>query len=119
MHIQIIIIICFLLPSPILPPPPPPLLSPPPPPLSPPPSPLPPSLLLPLSHQSIDPSIRREVWKYLLGYFPFSISDEDRMELQKRKEEEYHVIKRQWQSFTSKQEKNFHRWRELKQLVGW
>ena len=40
------------------------------------------------------------------------------MDLQKRKEEEYDTIKRQWQTFTDAQENNFRRWRELKSLVG-
>ena len=68
--------------------------------------------------QGIDPALRREVWKYLLGYFPFRCSDEERMDLQKRKEEEYEIMKKQWQTFTEAQEKNFRRWKELKSLVG-
>ena len=68
--------------------------------------------------QSIDHSIRREVWKYLLGYFRFDATDIERMEEQKAKEKEYEIMKKQWESFLPQQETNFARWRELRNLVG-
>ncbi|XP_019849999.1 PREDICTED: TBC1 domain family member 15-like [Amphimedon queenslandica] len=66
---------------------------------------------------SIDHSIRREVWKYLLGYFRFGATDIERMEEQKAKEREYEIMKKQWESFLPQQEANFARWRELRNLV--
>ena len=44
------------------------------------------SLILSLTHtpsQGMEPSLRKEAWRYLLNYFPFDSSDIDRMELQK------------------------------------
>ena len=68
--------------------------------------------------QSIQPSLRREVWKYLLGYFKFSATDEERMEEQKDRSKEYEIMKKQWMSFLPEQEKRFRTWRDHKNLIG-
>ncbi len=68
--------------------------------------------------QGIEPRLRREVWKYLLGYFKFDVTDIERMETQRRKSDQYEVMKRQWRSFLPEQESHWHKWRELKHLVG-
>ena len=68
--------------------------------------------------KGIEPSLRREVWKYLLGYFKFDATDIERMESQKTKGDQYEVIKKQWKSFLPEQERHWHKWRELKHLVG-
>lgn len=65
----------------------------------------------------IEPSLRREVWKYLLGYFQFNATDIERMEHQKMRSDQYDVMKKQWKSFLPEQEAQFHKWRELKNLV--
>jgi hypothetical protein len=35
--------------------------------------------------QGVDPSIRREVWKYLLRYYPFDSTEEDRLIIRQSK----------------------------------
>ena len=99
------------------------------------------SLIIPHTpSQGMEPSLRKEAWRYLLNYFPFDSSDIDRMELQKvwsilrsvrthciilvhvcvwqRKEKEYWSMKGQWQRFTPDQERRFSKWREVKTLIS-
>ena len=40
------------------------------------------------------------------------------MEHQKMRSDQYDVMKKQWKSFLPEQEAQFHKWRELKNLVG-
>ncbi|MCG8625061.1 MAG: hypothetical protein MJE68_24060, partial [Proteobacteria bacterium] len=68
--------------------------------------------------QGLKPEVRKEAWKYLLGFYPFEMTDIERMELRERKESEYWTIKNQWQSFTPDQENRFAKWRELKHLIS-
>lgn len=65
----------------------------------------------------IAPDLRREVWKYLLGFFSFQETDFERMIKRQKKEEEYFVLKRQWQSMTETQIRNFSAYRECSQLI--
>ncbi|XP_005991037.1 TBC1 domain family member 17 [Latimeria chalumnae] len=53
-----------------------------------------------LSHE-----IRKEVWKFLLGYFPWDSTSEERQALVKRKADEYFRMKLQWKSVTEEQER--------------
>jgi len=76
-------------------------------------------------HSSLTPTqgldnnkLRKEVWRYLLNYFPFDMTDIERMEMRRRKEREYWTMKKQWQSFTEDQENRFTKWREAKQLIS-
>ena len=62
--------------------------------------------------------MRKEAWKYLLGFYPFEMTDIERMELRERRESEYWTMKNQWQSFTPDQENRFAKWRELKHLIS-
>ena len=62
--------------------------------------------------------MRKEAWKYLLGFYPFEMTDIERMELRERRESKYWTIKNQWQSFTPDQENRFAKWRELKHLIS-
>jgi hypothetical protein len=66
----------------------------------------------------IQPSVRKEAWRYLLNYFPFGATDIERMELQERREKEYWQMKSQWQSFTADQETRFFKWKESKNLIS-
>ena len=68
--------------------------------------------------QGLDNKLRKEVWRYLLNYFPFDMTDIERMEMRRRKEREYWTMKKQWQSFTEDQENRFTKWREAKQLIS-
>lgn len=60
----------------------------------------------------VDPSIRKEVWKFLLGYFPLDSTYEERLELQANRKTEYDVLKNQWQSVSANQAKRFGKFRE-------
>ena len=75
-------------------------------------------VLLPHSIKGVEPTLRREVWKYLLGYFRFDATDVERMEEQKLRESQYEVMKKQWQSFLPEQEAHFRDWRDNRNLVG-
>ena len=75
-------------------------------------------ILLPHSIKGVEPTLRREVWKYLLGYFRFDATDVERMEEQKLKESQYEIMKKQWQSFLPEQVVHFRHWRDNKNLIG-
>ena len=62
--------------------------------------------------------MRKEAWKYLLNFYPFEMTDIERMELREAKEKEYWTMKQQWQAFTPHQENHFMRWRETKRLIS-
>lgn len=62
----------------------------------------------------VEESIRPEVWKYLLNYFEWDMSNEQRQQLKKRKSQEYFQMKLQWLSMSQAQEANFADYRERK-----
>ncbi|CAG4999604.1 unnamed protein product [Parnassius apollo] len=62
-------------------------------------------------------SIRHAVWKYLLDYYPWSMSHSEIKNLQRRKTEEYFSMKLQWRSMTEGQELRFSEYRDRKSLV--
>ena len=68
--------------------------------------------------QGLKPEVRKEAWKYLLGFYPYDLTDIERMELRESKEKEYWTMKNQWQAFTEDQEKRFTKWREVKHLIS-
>ena len=70
------------------------------------------------SVQCLDPELRREAWKYLLNYFPFEVTDIERMELRDKKEREYWKMKQQWQTISEAQEKRFSKWRDSRDLIS-
>eukprot|EP00897_Mesotaenium_endlicherianum_P003037 jgi/Mesen1/2761/ME000017S02126 len=61
--------------------------------------------------------MRCEVWKFLLGYFPFDSTREQRAKLVAEKKEEYTLLKAQWQSVTPQQERRFAKFRERRSRV--
>ncbi|XP_021914957.1 TBC1 domain family member 15 [Zootermopsis nevadensis] len=65
----------------------------------------------------VEPHLRYEVWKFLLGYFPWDSTHADRQKLRKQKVEEYFQMKLQWRSVTPGQEQRFSDFRERKSLV--
>lgn len=65
----------------------------------------------------IHEDIRREAWKFILGYFPFNSTYEDRSKIREEKSEEYMVMKRQWQTMSEHQIKRFAEFSSRKQLV--
>ena len=62
----------------------------------------------------IEPSLRREVWKYLLGYFKWDETREECLERQRRLNKEYFQMKLQWLSLSPVQEANFSNFRDRK-----
>ncbi|XP_045534488.1 TBC1 domain family member 15 isoform X2 [Papilio machaon] len=62
-------------------------------------------------------SIRHSVWKYLLDYYPWTMTHSEIKNLQRRKTEEYFSMKLQWRSMTEGQESRFSEYRERKSLV--
>lgn len=65
----------------------------------------------------ISPSLRYEVWKYLLNYYPWEATNAERIELRKKKTEEYFAMKLQWRSMTPGQENRFADYRDRKSLI--
>uniref|UniRef100_A0A8D2NQ85 TBC1 domain family member 15 n=2 Tax=Zosterops lateralis melanops TaxID=1220523 RepID=A0A8D2NQ85_ZOSLA len=63
-------------------------------------------------------TLRKEVWKFLLGYFPWNSTKEERANLQKRKTDEYFRMKLQWKSVSEEQEKRNSRLRDYRSLIG-
>lgn len=65
----------------------------------------------------VDPAIRSEVWKYLLGYYSWDSTAKKRQEERKRKVDDYFRMKLQWKTITAEQEKRFATLRERKGLI--
>ncbi|XP_017856971.1 PREDICTED: TBC1 domain family member 15 [Drosophila arizonae] len=62
----------------------------------------------------IVPSLRAEVWKYLLNYYQWSDTEVERIERRKLKSLEYYKMKAQWLSMSTAQEANFSGYRDRK-----
>ncbi|XP_071279517.1 TBC1 domain family member 15 isoform X2 [Agelaius tricolor] len=62
-------------------------------------------------------TLRKEAWKFLLGYFPWNSTKEERANLQKRKTDEYFRMKLQWKSVSEEQEKRNSRLRDYRSLI--
>ncbi|XP_060779773.1 TBC1 domain family member 15 isoform X2 [Neoarius graeffei] len=62
-------------------------------------------------------AVRKEAWKFLLGYYPWDSTHEERKNLQKRKTDEYFRMKLQWKSVSEEQEKRNTRLRDYKSLI--
>ena len=62
--------------------------------------------------------IRSEVWKFLLGYYPWESTLVERKELRDQKVEEYFRMKLQWRSLSAKQESRFAAFKQRKDLIG-
>ncbi|XP_012276794.1 TBC1 domain family member 15 isoform X2 [Orussus abietinus] len=65
----------------------------------------------------ITPSLRYQVWKFLLNYYPWNSTAMERMELRRKKTEEYFTMKLQWRSMTIDQETRFSGYRDRKSLI--
>lgn len=66
----------------------------------------------------IIPSLRYEVWKFLLNYYPWNSTFAERIELKKIKTDEYYRMKLQWKSISVDQENRFTDFRDRKSLIG-
>nr|XP_014351283.1 PREDICTED: TBC1 domain family member 15 [Latimeria chalumnae] len=63
-------------------------------------------------------ALRKEAWKFLLGYFPWRSTIEERKQMQKRRTDEYFRMKLQWKSISEEQEKRNSRLRDYRSLIG-
>ncbi len=52
-----------------------------------------------------DPSVRGELWKFLLGYFDGALTFDERTELRGRRVDDYYRMKLQWETITEAQER--------------
>uniref|UniRef100_A0A3B4Z5U3 TBC1 domain family, member 15 n=1 Tax=Stegastes partitus TaxID=144197 RepID=A0A3B4Z5U3_9TELE len=62
-------------------------------------------------------AVRKEAWKFLLGYFPWESSLEERKVLQRAKTDEYFRMKLQWKSVSEEQERRNSRLRDYRSLI--
>ncbi|XP_078663929.1 TBC1 domain family member 15-like isoform X3 [Branchiostoma floridae x Branchiostoma belcheri] len=62
-------------------------------------------------------SLRKEVWPFLLEYYKWDSTHKDRLELRKRKEDDYFRMKLQWKSITEDQESRFTELRDRRSLI--
>ncbi|XP_023082290.1 TBC1 domain family member 15 isoform X3 [Piliocolobus tephrosceles] len=62
-------------------------------------------------------ALRKQAWKFLLGYFPWDSTKEERTQLQKQKTDEYFRMKLQWKSVSQEQEKRNSRLRDYRSLI--
>ncbi|KAL8599061.1 hypothetical protein ACOMHN_006870 [Nucella lapillus] len=66
----------------------------------------------------VDPALRKEVWKFLLGFYSWESTHQERQEERRRKINEYFSIKRQWKTVTPGQLQRFSQLRERKTLIA-
>uniref|UniRef100_A0A671YDI2 TBC1 domain family, member 15 n=1 Tax=Sparus aurata TaxID=8175 RepID=A0A671YDI2_SPAAU len=62
-------------------------------------------------------AVRKEAWKFLLGYFPWESTMEERKVLQRSKTDEYFRMKLQWKSVSEEQERRNSRLRDYRSLI--
>ncbi|XP_078534371.1 TBC1 domain family member 15 isoform X6 [Lissotriton helveticus] len=62
-------------------------------------------------------ALRKEVWKFLLKYFPWNSTKEERINIQKTKTDEYFRMKLQWKSVSAEQEDRNTRFKDYKSLI--
>ncbi|XXG52174.1 hypothetical protein AAC387_Pa03g0553 [Persea americana] len=65
----------------------------------------------------VEHSLRKEVWKVLLGFHAYDSTYAEREYLKSIKKAEYETIKSQWQSISPAQAKKFTKFRERKALI--
>ncbi|XP_041795199.1 TBC1 domain family member 15 isoform X1 [Chelmon rostratus] len=62
-------------------------------------------------------AVRKEAWKFLLGYFPWDSTLEERKTLHRAKTDEYFRMKLQWKSVSEEQERRNSRLRDYRSLI--
>ncbi|XP_057785536.1 uncharacterized protein LOC131003077 isoform X3 [Salvia miltiorrhiza] len=65
----------------------------------------------------VEHNLRKEVWRFLLGYHSYESTSAEREYLMSVKQSEYDTIKKQWQSISPEQAKRFTKFRERKNLI--
>ena len=62
--------------------------------------------------------LRREVWKFLLNYYSWSSTRDERTEIAKHRKSEYTTMKLQWTSMNEQQKQRNNLFRERQSLIG-
>lgn len=62
--------------------------------------------------------LRREVWKYLLYFYPWSSTRDERIEIATQRKLEYFAMKLQWKSMTEAQKHRNTLFRDRESLIG-
>ncbi|XP_060172050.1 uncharacterized protein LOC132603146 isoform X1 [Lycium barbarum] len=65
----------------------------------------------------VEKGMRKEVWRFLLGYHSYDSTYAERKYLVSIKKSEYETIKNQWKSISKEQAKGFTKFRERKHLI--
>uniref|UniRef100_A0A8C2D6C1 TBC1 domain family member 15 n=1 Tax=Cyprinus carpio TaxID=7962 RepID=A0A8C2D6C1_CYPCA len=65
----------------------------------------------------IDPSQRKEVWKFLLGFYPWNSTTKEREDILRVKTDEYFRMKVQWKSVSEEQEMRNSLFRGYRSLI--
>lgn len=65
----------------------------------------------------VEPSLRIEVWKFLLGYYDYKSTYKERQEERKTRVDDYFRMKLQWKSLSIDQESRFSALKERKALI--
>jgi hypothetical protein len=65
----------------------------------------------------VDWSLRKILWKYMLGYYKWDKTDEENKAARKGLSDSYYRMKLQWMSMTDDQEKRFTDFRDRKALI--
>ncbi|XP_022906841.1 TBC1 domain family member 15-like [Onthophagus taurus] len=65
----------------------------------------------------VTPELRTKVWKYLLNYFDWNSTQQNRKNVYKLKEAEYFKMKNQWMSMSEVQENNFFNYQQRKNII--
>ncbi|KAK6783828.1 hypothetical protein RDI58_017282 [Solanum bulbocastanum] len=65
----------------------------------------------------VEKGLRKEVWRFLLGYHSYDSTYAEREYLAPIRKSEYETIKNQWKSITKEQAKRFTKFRERKALI--
>ncbi|CAJ0581517.1 unnamed protein product, partial [Mesorhabditis spiculigera] len=65
----------------------------------------------------LEPEVRKEAWKYLLGYISWNESHDEHLQKRAQYEKEYYRMKGQWMSISEEQESRFLTFANRKSLV--
>ncbi len=63
-------------------------------------------------------TLRREAWKFLLNYYPWSSTREERLELIRQRKSDYLCMKVQWKSMNEQQKQRNTLFRDRESLIG-
>ncbi|UJR35734.1 hypothetical protein I4U23_028484 [Adineta vaga] len=62
--------------------------------------------------------LRREVWKFLLNFYPWTSTREERIQIAKQRKSEYHSMKVQWKSMNDQQKQRNTSFRDRESLIA-